>query len=89
VTGDFKYSEYKDFSTGTTGLTDSKWLTGMRYGIGLQTTLNQNILMRLVYSFLKYQNYVNTTFPMPAGQSRRISLTPDSNQIELDLLYQF
>jgi outer membrane immunogenic protein len=85
----FSYSEYKDSAGVQTGMSDNQWLNGMRFGVGLTAPLSPNWQMRLDYSFLKYKTYVDTSFPMPAGQSRTIRLTPDSSQIELDFLYQF
>jgi len=37
----------------------------------------------------RYQIFTNTSFPMPAGRFRQIDLTPTTNQIELDFVYNF
>lgn len=91
VRGNFKYSEYKtDLVTGNThGLTDSQWLTGIKYGVGIAAPVVNNIQLRIEYDCIQYNTYTDRKFPMPAGQTRTIKLTPISNLAELDLIYNF
>ncbi|MCD6047312.1 MAG: Opacity protein and related surface antigen [Gammaproteobacteria bacterium] len=90
VRGDFKYSEYKDNSLGNNiGLTEQQWLNGAKYGIGVLMPVQQKLNLRLQYNHIQYQTFTNKNFPVPAGQSRTIKLTPYSNQVELNLTYAF
>lgn len=87
--GNFKYSEHKKNPNGTNGKTESKWLTGIRYGIGMEAQLLKNFQLRLEYSRLVYQTYFDNSYPLAPNVVRTIKLTPKTNQMELTLLYRF
>jgi len=90
VKGNFKYAEYKtNTGEGERGVTEHEWLNGIRYGLGINTSLSKNIALRLEYDQTRYGTYKDSTFPMPSGQFRQIDLTPFVNQAELDLVYKF
>lgn len=91
VRGCFKYLEYKtDLATGNThGLTDSQWLIGFKYGVGIAAPIANHTQIRLEFNRLQYHTYTDRKFPMPIGQFRIIKLNPISNQAELDLIYNF
>lgn len=93
VRSGFKYWEYKTDKADRSGVTENTDLNGVRYGLGISTTLTKNAGLRLEFNQTKYQTFTNTTtgptFLLPAGQTRQIEITPTVNQIELDFVYNF
>lgn len=87
IKGNFKYWEFKIKPSGTTGITETEWLNGIQYGIGIETSLAKNLQLRLEYIYTAYQTYIDNAFRLAPDLIRTIKLTPTSNQIALSLLY--
>ena len=87
--GYFKYSEHKIKPNGANGITETKWLNGIRYGIGMATELSKTLQLQLEYNRIAYQTYFDNTYPLAPDVVRIIKLTPKSNQMELSLVYNF
>lgn len=86
--GDFTYSEYKSDANGNNydGISESKWLNGLLLGLGTSVPLSQHTAIRFEYDHIWYETFTDTQFPM-AG--RTINIRPNSNLVQLSLIYKF
>jgi outer membrane immunogenic protein len=88
--GDFEYSEYKaDLGEPSYGVTEHEWLNAWKLGAGVDLALTPNTALRLEYDHLRYNTFVDTSFQLGDGQYRTMKLAPESNQIQLGLIYKF
>lgn len=85
--GKVSYSEDYTNLTTTSSYSDSKWLRGNVYGIGLQFSWHLMTAIRLEYSRINYRHLTDTNYPPVPGQSRTIEISPTSNQIEADWVW--
>lgn len=69
--------------------TGNQWLNGVRYGIGVQTALNCNFDMRLEYDHVHYQKFSSSSALPNKLISNSISISPDTDRVELELIYKF
>ena len=71
-------------SNGTNSGTDKKTLTGGQIGVGLQTTLTQNVDLRGEYDFTSYKSGNFNTGIVGANK-----ISPRSDSFNLGLVYKF
>lgn len=57
--------------------------TGGQFGVGLQTTLTQNIDTRLEYDYVAYRSITATSAP------NKLTISPRADQVSAALIYKF
>jgi hypothetical protein len=56
---------------------------------GTALSLSKHTALRFEINHTQYQSYTDTSFKLPERNRREITLTPETNQIELDFIYRF
>ena len=87
--GKFNYAEHKRAPSYFNGISETKWLNGLRYGVGMKVALTKKWQLRLEYDQVAYQRYVDNTYPLAPNVTRTIKITPTSNQGLVMLVYLF
>jgi outer membrane immunogenic protein len=77
-----------NISTNDTSLAKTKKnLSGLRFGVGINQSLSQQIAMRMEYSQV---NYRSTSFSVVDGTTTKTtSIKPTTGQVEFGLVYKF
>lgn len=64
-------------------------LGGVRFGLGVEKRLFNNIGLRLEYSYISYHNQTESTFDVVGNTSKTTVVSPRANQFELGFDYRF
>lgn len=79
---------FKETTSDTSLANNSTWLNGLRLGLGIDKRVYNNWDLRLEYSHISYEQESSTVYLPASSFTKKTDITPDSNQVELGLVYR-